>query len=195
LSGTFLIVGLGNPGSNYNLTRHNAGFWFMDTLYRGTGFRTQSKLSAEICRTRLFERECILAKPTLFMNHSGQAVRAVLDYYRIDTGNLLVAYDELDLPPGTARLKQGGGHGGHNGMRDIFRHLDNTDFMRLRIGIGHPGFKDAVTNYVLSRATAEQEKLMMHAIGDAVAVMPDLLAGNVAKAMKDLHTGEESPAT
>lgn len=193
MSGTFLIVGLGNPGSNYIQTRHNAGFWFMDSLYRGGGFRTQSKLSAEVCRTRLFDRECILVKPTVFMNHSGQAVRAVMDYYRIGTEDMMVAYDELDLPPGTARLKQGGGHGGHNGMRDIFRHLDNTDFLRLRIGIGHPGFKDAVTGYVLSRAPADQEQLIMHAIGDAIAVMPDLLAGRVSKATKDLHTGKEPP--
>jgi PTH1 family peptidyl-tRNA hydrolase len=193
VSGTFLIVGLGNPGSNYIQTRHNAGFWFMDSLYRGGGFRTQSKLSAEVCRTRLFDRECILVKPTVFMNHSGQAVRAVMDYYRIATEDMMVAYDELDLPPGTARLKQGGGHGGHNGMRDIFRHLDNTDFLRLRIGIGHPGFKDAVTGYVLSRAPADQEQLIMHAIGDAIAVMPDLLAGRVSKATKDLHTGKEPP--
>jgi PTH1 family peptidyl-tRNA hydrolase len=165
----------------------------MDSLYRGGGFRTQSKLSAEVCRTRLFDRECILVKPTVFMNHSGQAVRAVMDYYRIGTEDMMVAYDELDLPPGTARLKQGGGHGGHNGMRDIFRHLDNTDFLRLRIGIGHPGFKDAVTGYVLSRAPADQEQLIMHAIGDAIAVMPDLLAGRVSKATKDLHTGKEPP--
>ena len=111
-----------------------------------------------------------------------------MDYYRIATGDLLVAYDELDLAPGVIRLKQGGGHGGHNGMRDIFRHLDSTDFMRLRIGIGHPGFKEAVTGYVLSRAPAEQEQTIMHAIGDAVAVMPDLLGGHVSKATKELHT-------
>ncbi len=196
MSGLFLIVGLGNPGSKYSQTRHNAGFWFLDNLLKsaGTGLRTQARLSAEVCRTRLFDRDCILAKPTTFMNHSGQAVRAVMDYYRIDAGKLLVAYDELDLPAGTTRLKQGGGHGGHNGMRDIFRHLDNTDFMRLRIGIGHPGFKDAVTGYVLSRAPADQEQLMMHSIGDAVAIMPDLLAGNVSKATKDLHTADEPPA-
>jgi len=194
VSGPFLIVGLGNPGSNYIQTRHNAGFWFMDALYQGAGFREQSRLSAETCRTRLFERDCILAKPTVFMNLSGQAVRAVMDYYRIDADNLLVAYDELDLPPGTARLKQGGGHGGHNGMRDIFRHLGDTGFMRLRIGIGHPGFKDAVTSYVLSRASKGQEQLIMHSIGEAVAVMPDLLAGDAAKAMKDLHTGDDTPA-
>ena len=159
-----------------------------------TGFRSQTRVSAEICRSRLFGKDCILAKPTVFMNHSGQAVRALMDYYRISVENLLIAYDDLDLPAGTIRLKKGGGHGGHNGMRDIFRHLDSTDFMRLRIGIGHPGFKDAVTGYVLSRAPADQEKLIQYSIGDAVAVMPDLLAGNISKATKDLHTRNDSSA-
>ena len=205
MSGLFLIVGLGNPGPQYSQTRHNAGFWFLDALHHevstrnivaggGTGFRSQLKVSAEICRSRVYTRDCILAKPTVFMNHSGQAVRALMDYYGVTVENLLVAYDELDLPAGTVRLKKGGGHGGHNGMRDIFRHLDSTDFMRLRIGIGHPGFKDAVTGYVLSRPSADQEQLMMHSIGDAVGVMPDLLAGNLSKATKDLHTADEPPA-
>jgi len=200
VSGLFLIVGLGNPGSKYSQTRHNAGFWFLDALHKGTrvlgidsGFRSQSKVSADICRTGVFGRDCILAKPTVFMNHSGQAIRALVDYYNVPVRNMLVAYDELELPAGTIRLKQGGGHGGHNGMRDIFRHLDSTDFMRLRIGIGHPGFKDAVTGYVLSRPSADQERLMMHSIGDAIAVMPDLLAGKVSKATKDLHTSDELP--
>jgi len=111
-----------------------------------------------------------------------------MDYYRIASESLLVAYDELDIPAGTARLKEGGGHGGHNGMRDIFRHVGNKNFMRLRIGIGHPGSKDAVTAYVLSRAPAEQEQAIMHAIGDAVGVLPDLLDGRVSKAIKELHT-------
>ncbi len=111
-----------------------------------------------------------------------------MDYYRIAADSLLVAYDELDLPAGTVRLKQGGGHGGHNGMRDILRHLGDRDFMRLRIGIGHPGSKDAVTAYVLSRAPAGQEQAIMHAIGDAVGVLPDLLDGKVSKAIKELHT-------
>ena len=200
MSGLFLIVGLGNPGSKYIQTRHNAGFWFVDALHRSidsvdvdAGFRFQAKISADIYRMRLHGRDCLLARPTVFMNHSGQAVRALMDYYKITVGNMLVAYDDLDLPPGTIRLKQGGGHGGHNGMRDIFRHLDNTDFMRLRIGIGHPGFKDAVTGYVLSRASAEQEQEVMHSIGKAIAVMPDLLGGNIAKATKELHTIDNSP--
>ena len=197
----FMIVGLGNPGSKYSQTRHNAGFWFLDALHNeadsGSGetrFRLQAKLSAEIWRGRIYGKDCIFAKPVVFMNHSGQAVRALVDYYKISVDRLLVAYDDLDLPPGTIRLKKGGGHGGHNGMRDILRHLDDTGFMRLRIGIGHPGFKGAVTGYVLSRPSADQEQKIMHSIGDAVDVMPDLLAGDVSKATKDLHTGEESPA-
>ena len=201
MSATSLIVGLGNPGSKYSQTRHNAGFWFLDALHKNIGagagelsFRFQAKVSAEICRGHIYGKDCILAKPDVFMNHSGQAVRALVDYYKIEAGNLLVAYDDLDLPPGTARLKKGGGHGGHNGMRDIFRHFDDTGFMRLRIGIGHPGFKDAVTGYVLSRPPADQERQILHSIGDAIAVMPDLLSGNVSKATKDLHTGDVSPA-
>ena len=198
LSGLFLIVGLGNPGSKYSLTRHNAGFWFLDALHGNAGieagFRSQTKLSADVCRSHLYGSDCIFAKPTVFMNHSGQSVRALVDYYRVPVENLLVAYDDLDLPPGTIRLKQGGGHGGHNGLRDIFRHMDSTDFMRLRIGIGHPGFKDAVTGYVLSRAPAEEEKLIMGSIGDAIAVMPDLLTGNFSKAVKQLHTADTMPS-
>ncbi|MGB7452474.1 MAG: aminoacyl-tRNA hydrolase [Lysobacterales bacterium] len=200
MSELFLIIGLGNPGFKYSQTRHNAGFWFLDALHKkivaGAGdarFRLQARVFAEICRSRIFGKDCIFAKPDVFMNHSGQAVRALVDYYKVSVENLLVAYDDLDLPPGTIRLKKGGGHGGHNGMRDIFRHLDNTDFLRLRIGIGHPGFKDAVTGYVLSRPSADQEQQILHSIGDAVAVIPDLLAGNVSKATKDLHTGDDSP--
>ena len=193
MPGTFLIVGLGNPGPQYSQTRHNAGFWFLDALLKSAGatLRAQSKLSAETCRATLFGQDCVLAKPTTFMNHSGQAVRAVMDYYKISVSNLLVAYDELDLPVGTARLKPGGGHGGHNGMRHIFQHLSDPDFMRLRIGIGHPGFKGAVTGYVLSRAPADQELAIMHSIGDAAAVMPDVLSGQWSRATKELHTSKE----
>jgi len=125
------------------------------------------------------------------MNHSGQAVRAVMDYYKVTADQIMIAYDDLDLPPGTVRLKQGGGHGGHNGLRDIFRHTADHDFLRLRIGIGHPGFKDAVTSYVLSRASAEQEKLMLYSIADAVGVMPEVLSGDLPGAMKKLHTVKE----
>ena len=185
-----LIFGLGNPGSRYAETRHNAGFWFLDRLAQTAGvrFRVQSKLHSETARVNLGGHDCILAKPTTFMNHSGQAVRAVMDYYKGSAAQLLVAYDELDLPPGVARLKQGGGHGGHNGMRDIFRHTVDHDFLRLRIGIGHPGNREAVTGYVLSRATAAQERLVRDSISDTIDVVPRLLGGDVAGAMKELHT-------
>lgn len=190
---SYLIVGLGNPGPKYSETRHNAGFWFLDALaeIERVPFKAQSKLHSEIARLRLSGQDCILARPTTFVNHSGQAVRAVMDYYKVTAANLLVAYDELDLQPGISRLKQGGGHGGHNGMRDIFRHMADHDFLRLRIGIGHPGSKDAVTGYVLGRATADQEKLMRVSIADAIGVMPRVLGGDVAGAMKELHTVRE----
>lgn len=189
----YLIVGLGNPGPKYSETRHNAGFWFLDRLAQieHVRFKAQSRLHAETARLSLGGLDCILARPTTFMNHSGQAVRAVLDYYKVTAADLLVAYDELDLPPGVVRLKQGGGHGGHNGMRDIFRHTADHDFLRLRIGIGHPGSRDAVTAYVLGRATAAEEKLIHDSITDAVSEMPRVLNGDVAGAMKDLHTVKE----
>jgi PTH1 family peptidyl-tRNA hydrolase len=193
MSTPFLIVGLGNPGSRYSETRHNAGFWFLDRLAESCAarLRTQTRLQSELARCELHGHDCLLAKPTTFMNHSGQAVRAVMDYYGADAASLLVAYDELDLPPGVARLKQGGGHGGHNGLRDIFRHTADHGFLRLRIGIGHPGSKDAVTPYVLGRATAEQERLMRDSIADALAVLPALLRGDLPGAMKALHTVKE----
>jgi PTH1 family peptidyl-tRNA hydrolase len=189
----YLIVGLGNPGPQYAETRHNAGFWFLDRLAEidSVQFKLQSRLHAETVRLRLNGHDCILARPTTFMNNSGQAVRAVMDYYKIAAAELLVAYDELDLAPGVARLKHGGGHGGHNGMRDIFRHTADHDFLRLRIGIGHPGSKDAVTPYVLGRATAAQERLTRDAIADAVNAMRLVLGGDVAGAMKELHTVKE----
>jgi len=187
----FVIAGLGNPGPKYAQTRHNAGFWFLDEIARlaGARFRTQSRLNADVSKLILHGRDCVLVKPLTFMNNSGRAIRAIIDYYKVNDGQLLVAYDELDLPPGAVRIKKGGGHGGHNGLRDVFRHIQDHDFLRLRIGIGHPGMKDAVTPYVLSRANANDEKMILDSIDRALAVMPDLLAGELAKATKDLHTG------
>jgi len=190
VNGLFAIVGLGNPGARYAETRHNAGFWFLDRVadQAGVRLRPQSRLKAEVARTPLHGRDCLLVKPQTFMNESGLAVRAVTDYYGVGAESLLVAYDELDLGPGTARLKVGGGHGGHNGLRDIFRHLPDHDFLRLRIGIGHPGHKDAVTPYVLSRPAAGDEALIRDSIADAAGVLAAVLAGNLAAAMKELHT-------
>jgi len=194
LSELFLIVGLGNPGSNYAETRHNAGFWFLDALAQSSqvSFRLQARLRARTARLTLQGKDCMLAKPATYMNQSGQAVRAVMDYYGVTAGNLLVAYDELDLAVGVTRLKRGGGHGGHNGLRDLFQHLPDHDFLRLRIGIGHPGSKAAVTNYVLSRPDASEEKMIRQAIREAIEVLPDVLCGQMARAMKNLHTREDA---
>ncbi len=186
----FLFIGLGNPGQKYAETRHNAGFWFLDRLAgkSGADFRLQSKLQAEVARTVLHGQECMLAKPTTFMNNSGQAVRAIIDYYKIPGSRMLIAYDELDLPPGVARLKLGGGHGGHNGLRDIFRHTQDHEFLRLRIGIGHPGNKELVTPYVLSRPGRDEELLIIRTISKAEAAMADVLNGKLAAAQTELHT-------
>ena len=193
MSDHYVIVGLGNPGAKYAKTRHNAGFWFLDLLAKRAQvvLRNQSKFHAELAKTGLYGQDCILVKPMTFMNHSGQAVRAVVDYYKISSDRLLIVYDELDLPPGVARLKKGGGHGGHNGLRDIFCHNQDHEFLRLRIGIGHPGCKDAVTGYVLSRPSAAQELLTRRVISHAADVMREVLGDEVSKAMKTLHTVTE----
>ncbi len=190
----FLIIGLGNPGSKYAETRHNAGFWFLDTLLRAQGLvlKSQTRINAATVRTEIHGRDCILAQPVKYMNESGIAVRAIMDYYRIPAANMLVAYDELDLPPGVARLKAGGGHGGHNGLRDIFRHVQDKAFLRLRIGIGHPGHKDAVTRYVLGRAPKQIKAVVGIAIDKAVSVIPLILGDRVQDAMTALHTEQGS---
>ncbi len=191
MSGTYLIIGLGNPGQKYAETRHNAGFWFLDRVISdaGTNLQERSKLSAETARVRWHGVDCILARPMTFMNRSGLAVRAVLDYFDVDAQRMLVAYDDLDLSPGVVRLKQGGGHGGHNGLRDIFSHVSERNFLRLRIGIGHPGHKDAVTGYVLGRSPAQVREVVDQAISRAVDVMPLVLAGKCQQAMNELHGG------
>jgi len=184
-----IIAGLGNPGDRYDRTLHNAGFWFVDALarkYRGE-FRPDRKFDAEHCRVEIDGEDIRLVKPQRFMNLSGGPVRAMLDYFRLGTGQLLVAHDEIDLPPGTVRLKVGGGHGGHNGLRDLIRHC-GADFMRLRLGVGHPGNKDEVTNYVLKRASGDVEAAIERNIDDAIDVMPVLVSKGIEAAMKDLHT-------
>lgn len=184
-----IIAGLGNPEQRYERTLHNAGFWFADALarkYHGE-FRYDKKFDAETCRVRLQGEEVWLVKPQSYMNLSGKPVRGMLDYYQLDVSNLLVAHDEIDLPPGTVRLKQGGGHGGHNGLRDIIRHC-GAEFMRLRLGVGHPGEKSQVTNYVLKRASPDVETAIEKNIDEAVSIMPVLMDKGLNAAMKDLHT-------
>lgn len=187
------IAGLGNPEERHARTLHNAGFWFVDELARRAGaeFRYEKRFDAEICRIQLADNDVWLIKPQSYMNLSGGPVRGVLEYYRLAVSDLLVAHDEIDLPPGTVRLKKGGGHGGHNGLRDIIKHT-GSDFMRLRIGVGHPGHKDLVTDYVLKRASAEVEQAMRSNIDDAADVVPTLVEDGIEAAMTRLHTTTDS---
>ena len=184
-----IIAGLGNPEDRYERTLHNAGFWFVDALARkyGGSFKHEKKFDADSCRVKMHGEDVWLVKPQSYMNNSGQPIRGLLDYYRLGVAELLVAHDEIDLPPGTVRLKEGGGHGGHNGLRDIVRHC-GADFLRLRLGVGHPGDKDEVTNYVLKRASSDVEAAIERNIDDAMVVMPELVDGDINAAMKKLHT-------
>jgi len=187
-----IIAGLGNPDDKYERTLHNAGFWFVEALARKYGgqFRYEKKFDAEYCRINLHGDDVWLVKPQSYMNMSGGPVRQMLDYYRLKTEQLLVAHDEIDLPPGTVRLKQGGGHGGHNGIRDVIRHC-GADFMRLRLGVGHPGEKSKVTGYVLKRGSEDVEAAVEQSIDEAVAVMPVLVDDGLNAAMKKLHTRKD----
>jgi peptidyl-tRNA hydrolase, PTH1 family len=185
-----LIIGLGNPGQEYSKTRHNAGFWFLDALAEATGTRllSETKLHAFVGRAEIAGQKVLLAKPTTFMNKSALASQALQHFYKIEASEMLVAHDELDLAPGTARLKFDGGHGGQNGLRDIIGQLGHGKFHRLRVGIGHPGHKDQVTSWVLGRANVDQEKQIQDSISAARAVVDDLVLGHIDRAMKNLHT-------
>jgi PTH1 family peptidyl-tRNA hydrolase len=183
-----LIVGLGNPGPEHALTRHNAGFWFVDALARQANaqFREQRKFQGETARITLGGRELHLFKPLTYMNRSGGAIRALAEYFRVPTAEILVAHDELDLPVGVVRLKQGGGPGGHNGLRDTIAQM-GEEFWRLRLGIGHPGNKHQVLDYVLGRAPKQDEEALLEVIATAVATMPALLTDGPDKVMNRLH--------
>jgi len=186
-----IIVGLGNPGPEHLLTRHNAGFWFVDALARAHGaqFRSHSRYHGEVCRVTLDGRELVLLKPQTYMNRSGLAVRALLDYLKAPVGELLVVHDELDLPPGTARFKLGGGHGGHNGLRDAITHC-GPDFWRLRLGIGHPGDRSQVIDYVLQRAAPADENAIVQSIDAALQALTVFLRDGSETAMNMLHTAK-----
>ncbi|MBT8079507.1 MAG: aminoacyl-tRNA hydrolase [Gammaproteobacteria bacterium] len=184
-----VIAGLGNPEERHARTPHNAGFWFAEEVARrGNGqFRYEKRFDADVCKVTLAGHELWLIKPQSYMNLSGKPIRAVLDYYRLKPETLLVAHDEIDLPPGTVRLKKGGGHGGHNGIRDVIQHC-GPDFVRLRLGVGHPGHKDQVTGHVLKKATRDVEAAIEKNIDDAAAVLPLYLDDGLEAAMKKLHT-------
>jgi len=185
-----LVVGLGNPGPKYARTRHNAGWWFIDALlarHHGS-WRHERSLQVDLARVGTAACEVWLAKPQSFMNRSGAPVIALCSFYRIEPPEILVVHDEIDLPPGVARFKQGGGHGGHNGVRDVIAHL-GPDFWRLRLGVGHPGAKEQVLDAVLDRPLAAEQQLIDEAMQRALDCTPELLRGDGQKAMHRLHSG------
>lgn len=189
-----LIVGLGNPGPEHSLTRHNAGFWFVDALahvHEGR-FREHRKHQAELARIRIGSQEILLVKPLTYMNRSGLAIRSVTEYFQIKADEMLIAHDELDLAVGTVRLKRGGGAGGHNGLKDTIAHI-GEGFWRLRLGIGHPGDKDEVIDYVLRRAPTEEQEALLECVAAAVEIMPVLISAGTEMAMNKLHAKSAQP--
>ncbi|WP_277052359.1 aminoacyl-tRNA hydrolase [Zestomonas thermotolerans] len=186
-----LIVGLGNPGPEYDQTRHNAGALFVERLadLKGARLALDKKYFGLVGKFTHQGQDVRLLIPTTYMNRSGQAVAALARFFRIEPDAILVAHDELDMPPGVARLKKGGGHGGHNGLRDIIAQLGNNNgFHRLRLGIGHPGHASLVSGYVLSRAPRSEQEKLDASIDFALGVLPDILAGEWNRAMQALHS-------
>lgn len=184
-----LIVGLGNVGTEYTATRHNAGFWFVEELARRYGgqFRDEKKFHGQTCRISIDGHACRLLMPSTLMNRSGLSVASLAGYFQLNSENILVAHDELDLEPGSLKLKAGGGHAGHNGLRDIINALGSQQFMRLRIGVGHPGRREQVVNYVLSNPSRDERQLIDEAIARAADEMKLIVAGDWQKAMNRLH--------
>jgi PTH1 family peptidyl-tRNA hydrolase len=184
-----LIICLRNPGPAYEYTRHNAGGWLGTLIAQrnSSPFKIDKKMNAELALLRINEFECKLALPLTFMNHSGQPTRAISQFYQIDPEEILVIHDELDLEPGRIKLKSGGGHGGHNGLKDITALLGSAAFHRLRIGIGHPGHKDLVHQYVLTKPSMQDKQLIFDAIDRGIAIMPVIISGDMANAMNQLH--------
>lgn len=190
MSAIKLFVGLGNPGPEYQATRHNAGFWWVDQLATHAGARlsAEARFHGAAGRFKFGAREAWLLQPMTFMNASGRAVAALARFYKIAPEQILVVHDELDLPPGQAKLKKGGGHGGHNGLKDIIAHLGTADFWRLRLGIGHPGDKNAVIHFVLKPPGKDEAQLIEDRIAQSATLLPLLLEGQFEAAMLKLHT-------
>jgi PTH1 family peptidyl-tRNA hydrolase len=185
-----LVVGLGNPGREYEATRHNVGFWFAEALARDQNltFKNEVKFHGLVARGQVHGHEVFVLKPQTFMNLSGRAVGAVAQFYKILPAQILVVHDELDLPPGIAKLKTGGGHGGHNGLKDIIAQLGTKDFWRLRVGIGHPGDKSQVSNFVLNNPRQEEREPIAIALENAERVAPLMIEGKMEAAMLKLHS-------
>lgn len=185
-------MGLGNPGPDYEATRHNVGAWFVESLAKENALTLQAdkKFQGRIARLQSKDQDCWLLIPTTFMNCCGLSVKMMAQFYKILPENILIAHDELDFSAGIVRLKMDGGHGGHNGLRDIIAHLSTRNFHRLRIGIGHPGHRDQVTDYVLSRPSRKDYDLIINAIDNAKMIMPEFLKGEFQKATQQLHMTE-----
>lgn len=192
-----LIVGLGNPGAEYEATRHNAGFWLVDQLARmgGVTLRVEGRFHGLAARAGLWDQDIWLLKPSTFMNRSGQSVVSLARFYKILPDEILVAHDEMDMPPGTVKLKRGGGAGGHNGLKDIAAHLTTQDYWRLRIGVGHPrnsasggGDREDVINYVLKPPRREEQQAIDEAIDRSLGPLALLARGESERAMLELHT-------
>ncbi len=187
-----LIVGLGNPGKDYQSHRHNVGFWFCGALahlYSAT-FKKETKFLGEVTQVNIAGLNLRLLKPNTYMNRSGQSIQSVAKFYQINTDEILVVHDDLDLNPGTARIKFGGGHGGHNGLRDTISALGNKDFYRLRIGIGHPGDKSRVADFVLHAPNKSEIEPIQNTLVNSLNVIEQVVKGEIEPAMKTLHTQE-----
>jgi peptidyl-tRNA hydrolase, PTH1 family len=190
-----LIVGLGNPGSEYAKTRHNAGFWWVDELCANerVALKSEKKFHGNVARMSIAGHDLWLLQPMTFMNASGRAVQALATFYKILPQEILVVYDELDLLPGTVKMKQGGS-GSHNGLKDIVAHLGAPDFWRLRIGIGHPGDRDAVIGYVLQPPRTDERTAIEESITRSLQIFPQIVRGDLQAAMLKLHTRPKTDA-
>lgn len=190
MSGIQLIVGLANPGKEYADTRHNAGAWFIEKIAEQyqKQLRAESKYLGLHALISIDGNPCHLLIPTTYMNHSGQAVRACMNFYKIPANKILIAHDEIDLQTGSIKLKFDGGDGGHNGLRDIIRHLHTKQFLRLRIGVGRPKLSNQVVDYVLNVPSKSESKLIHEQINQSIEILPLLIEGHIQKAMHKLHT-------
>ncbi len=189
-----LIAGLANPGKVYAKSRHNAGAWLVEALQQQLGLsslKIENKFHAFISTWSLTTRKCWLLIPATYMNESGRAIKAIANFYRIPTEAMLIVHDDLDLLPGIARYKQGGGDGGHNGLKDIVKHLQSKNFWRLRLGIGHPGQRDHVHDYVLSAPSLTDKQSINQAIEHALSTLSEFVEGKYAYAMQVLHTQQK----
>lgn len=188
-NGIRLIVGLGNPGKKHEQTRHNAGFWFIEALAKieGVNFKRQSRFKGDISYFSYDDKKIWLLKPLTYMNNSGEALQAFVDFYKVPLEQTMVVHDEIDLPNGAVKIKWAGGHGGHNGLRSIFSHL-SKNFWRLRLGVGHPGRKEEVVNYVLKKPSNTEHLEIDQAIDCALQCVDEMLEGDMEYVMKKLHT-------